>query len=79
MTQEKLIKEIRDLCRKLDSNSKDTSQPFERYIAYREGIENEIINVITRYLASRGGVARKEQNPDYSAMGKRGMASRWKK
>lgn len=26
----------------------------------------------------QGGLTRKKQNPDYSAMGKKGMAKRWK-
>jgi hypothetical protein len=36
------------------------------------------INDYLKKLGKRGGEARKKQNPDYSAMGKRGMRSRWK-
>ncbi len=31
-----------------------------------------------KILSQLGGKARKAQNPDYSTMGKKGMASRWK-
>lgn len=38
---------------------------------------NDDVKKAAKAFATLGGKARKAQNPDYGAMGKKGMAKRW--
>jgi hypothetical protein len=69
------MKELREKLRNLDIGCHD------KYHLNTDTIE-KIIQAVEDYFkqtGKQGGVIRKKQNPDYSAIGKRGVTKRWKK
>jgi hypothetical protein len=59
---------------------KTTDTEFARG-AFKAFVENQIREIFNffKQTGKQGGEARKGQNPDYSAIGKKGAAKRWKK
>lgn len=75
------MKELEHLIKDIVKNAR-LKKASGQWVFSDEKIVGQILFAFNHFFketGKQGGEIRKEQNPDYSAMGKKGMAKRWKK